>query len=192
MGSSPPDVKSTAAPLAEQPAHSVAGGAAVAVRPRPALTTRTEGLPARARRTLQKIGQYIEQRKLEQADQALAAIHPIAGHHPEFLRMGAVTRLLQKRPREAVELLRRALKLAPNDALILTNLGSALRAEGNHEGAIAAFTRATELDTDLAAPWYNLGKTLAKQIRVDEALDALDHALRREPDMSALRLGART
>jgi tetratricopeptide (TPR) repeat protein len=180
--SSPPDVESAAAPVADERSHSSVTDNAARARPRAALATRTEGLPARARRTLQKIGQFIEQRQLDQADQALASIHAIAGDHPEFLRMGGVTRHLQKRHREAIDLLRRALKLAPGDALIYTNLGSVLRASGDYDGAIAAFARASELDPDLAAPWYNLGKTLAKQIRVDEALDALDHALRREPD----------
>ena len=179
---SPPDGESAKAPVADERSHSRVSDASGRAQPRAALATRTQGLPTRARRTLQKIGQFIEQRQLDQADQALASIHAIAGDHPEFLRMGAVTRHLQKHPREAIDLLRRALKLAPGDALIYTNLGSVLRANGDFDGAIAAFARASELDPDLAAPWYNLGKILALQIRVDEALEALDHALRREPD----------
>ncbi|HEV7490971.1 MAG TPA: tetratricopeptide repeat protein, partial [Rhodanobacteraceae bacterium] len=166
--------ETTAAPTAGVPGVSIA--------------ERSQGLPMRARQALKTAGQLIEQRQLDEAERVLDKIRAQAAKHPEFLRVLGVARHLRGRHVEAATLLRRALELAPGDALIFTNLGSVLGAQRDYVGATVAFQRACALDPTLAAPWYNLGKALGKQFRVEDALAAFDEALRRDKDHVTTRI----
>src|SRR6185437_6818110 len=90
-------------------------------------------------------------------------------------------RQLQGRPAEAVAALRRALEIRPGDALLLMNLGTALRGAGDLDAAVVALRRACELAPELAAAWYNLGRTLGQAGRTGEGHEAYERALRLDP-----------
>ncbi|MFC3093240.1 VWA domain-containing protein [Alteromonas sediminis] len=55
--------------------------------------------------------------------------------------------------------------------------GSALYKEGEYEAALEAFSQ-----SDSAQSWYNRGNTLAQMQQLQEAIEAYEEALRRQPD----------
>ena len=61
-------------------------------------------------------------------------------------------------------------------------LGRTLEGAGDIEGAVAAFTRATELDPDATDIWAEMAALHARQNQPDEAIAAADAALERDPD----------
>jgi tetratricopeptide (TPR) repeat protein len=148
---------------------------------------RAAGLSRRAADLLARAGRAIDRRDLGETDQLLTAAIALAPEHPEVLRLLGVAYLLAERPGDAVATLRRALVARPGDALILNNLGSALRGNGEPEAAIATFREACARAPTLAAAWYNLAKTLKAQAYSEEARDALEHALRLAPHHVAAR-----
>ena len=77
----------------------------------------------------------------------------------------------------AAEYMRKAAQQRPNDPNILTNLGGALYDSGAAEEAFIHLHRATKLAPTQASNWYNLGKALKLHRQLDEAADALQHAL---------------
>jgi tetratricopeptide (TPR) repeat protein len=154
----------------------------------PQLDQRLAGLSARAMRVLRDARQALDNRDARQADALLQRAEPIAGDHPEFLRLVGITRQLQGRNAEAVAALRLALDRAPGDALMLMNLGTALRASGDFDAAVVALRRATDLAPDLAAAWYNLGRALGPAGRTGEAHEAYARALRCDPDHVKARI----
>ena len=150
---------------------------AAAARPS-AVRSRSEGLPTRTRRALQRAGELIEKGRADEADQALAGV---ATDHPEVQRVLGIVRHLQQRHADAIGLLRRAATQLPHDALILNNLGTALRGAGDLQAAESTFLRACEVDPKLAAAWFNLGITYTAQLDVGRAAEAFGRALACDP-----------
>jgi len=149
--------------------------------PSEAEQNRGEGLGPRAQQLLEQAGQAINRRDLDEAERALAGLIALAPNHPEVLRLRAVCAHLRRRFTEAVELLRRADSIKPNDALIWNNLGSALGEIGDIDGALDAFRRSCELAPNTAAAWFNLGKALEQQGYVHEAQEALKRVIEIDP-----------
>jgi tetratricopeptide (TPR) repeat protein len=119
-------------------------------------------------------------RAAAQARQAgdLARAHAIANQaaseklaHPLLLRLQAEQLALAGRYPEAGQLLNRALALAPNDALTITDIGRVLVAENRVEEAVKAFEAAVAGRPDLSTSWIELGS--AREIlRDDEGAQA--------------------
>ncbi|HET7923767.1 MAG TPA: tetratricopeptide repeat protein, partial [Rhodanobacteraceae bacterium] len=173
-------------PETEAPPRSGATGEAEA----PAqLDARLGDLPLRAQRLLRDARRALDARDVRQADALLQRGQSWAGDHPEYLRLLAIARQLQSRPAEAVAALRRALEQRPGDALLLMNLGTALRGTGDLDAAVVALRRACDLAPDLAAGWYNLGRTLGQSGRSGEAHEAYERALRADPNHVRARIG---
>ena len=153
------------------------------------LDARLADLPLRAQRLLRDARRALDARDVRQADALLQRGQSWAGEHPEYLRLFAIARQLQGRPAEAVAALRSAVEKRPGDALLLMNLGTALRATGDLEAAAVALRRTCDLAPDLAAGWYNLGRTLGQAGRSGEAHEAYERALRADPDHVRARIG---
>jgi tetratricopeptide (TPR) repeat protein len=75
-----------------------------------------------------------------------------------LLNLAAYGMQLQRRYAEAMELLTRALKLAPDDALIHNAIGQLLSQQGRNREAAAAFETAISLDPGLAPAHNGLGQ----------------------------------
>jgi len=78
---------------------------------------------------------------------------------------------------EALELSRRATRLASDYDIAWNTHGVILKKLGHYGEAAEAYRRATELNPDLCAPWENLGTVLALQGKLSEAEDTLRHAV---------------
>lgn len=96
--------------------------------------------------------------------------------HPFLLRVQAESLAVAGRYSEAGQLLNRALALAPNDALTITDIGRVLVAENRVEEAIRAFEAAVTARPELAATWLELGS--AREYMRDDggALTAYEQA----------------
>jgi tetratricopeptide (TPR) repeat protein len=153
------------------------------------MDARLRGMPARAMRLMRSVRAAIERRQGLEAEQLLARAEPLAGEHPEFLRLAGVTLLLRQRPADAVAVLRRAFEREPTDPLIMINLGSALREAGQHEAAVNLLRNACDTAPDLAPAWYNLGRALGTNSQNLDAIDAYRRAIEIDPRYVKARIG---
>jgi tetratricopeptide (TPR) repeat protein len=65
-----------------------------------------------------------------------------------------------------------AVQIDPNSSVANSGLGAALEVIGKPQDAILYLQKATRLDGDYLAAYYNLGNALAADGREDEAIDA--------------------
>ena len=100
----------------------------------------------------------------------------LAPAHPEPLRYLAILQLQTRRAPAAMASLHDALARAPEDALLLTDLGTAQSACGQTEAALDSWRRACERDPAQATAWFNLGRTLQQQGDTHAAIAALRRA----------------
>jgi tetratricopeptide (TPR) repeat protein len=77
----------------------------------------------------------------------------------------------------AVERYRQVAAARPDDPNVQYNLGSALFAKEDYQGAIAAFDRSVELDPSNAETHHFRGATLEKLGRANEAIEALKQSV---------------
>jgi predicted O-linked N-acetylglucosamine transferase (SPINDLY family) len=86
------------------------------------------------------------------------------------------------RPDVAVELIERAIKLAPNVALLHDNLGQAFIAQGLLDRAIDCYRKAIALDPDYANAYANLGAIFKARGQFAEAEGCFRRYLKLNPD----------
>ncbi|HTH58576.1 MAG TPA: tetratricopeptide repeat protein [Paraburkholderia sp.] len=114
---------------------------------------------------------------------ALLAADPV---HVDALHMLGVLRHQQGQHAEAADLVRRAVDLRPGDAALHLNLGNALKALGQLDGAIERFRNALTLAPTFALAHYNLGNAYSSLGRHEDAALSFGHAVRLQPgDASA-------
>ena len=94
----------------------------------------------------------------------------------------------QRKLAEAVASFRQALRARPDYAVAHSNLGNALREQGELDAAVASFREAVRLRPDFAEAYNNLGSVLQQQGRLEEAEACLRQALRLKPDSCRGRL----
>lgn len=101
--------------------------------------------------------------------------------YPDATHLLGLVRHQQGRPREALELIDRALKIIPLSAAAQGNRGAALQALGRFEEAIASYDRALSLRPADAQVLCNRGHAMFELHRFGEALASLDEALAIRP-----------
>jgi predicted O-linked N-acetylglucosamine transferase (SPINDLY family) len=89
---------------------------------------------------------------------------------------------------DAVDLVARALALAPNAAEVHNDHGAILAAQGRLGEAAASFAQAVALKPDYGEALGNLGAALGRLGRIDEAVAQFATALERAPNSMAPRL----
>jgi tetratricopeptide (TPR) repeat protein len=82
---------------------------------------------------------------------------------------------------EAIKKFEEAIGVAPNFYQAKNNLGSALLAKGNFEGAREQFQAVTKMQQADAAAFFNLGNVYLLTNRSDDSYWALQEGLKREP-----------
>src|SRR2546427_8485143 len=84
--------------------------------------------------------------------------------------------------KQAVDILRQALALAPNSARERLNYGLALLRGGDPAGGIAEIEKVQKQDPKLPHTWFNLGITFKKQGDFDRALSQFQQMVRLAPN----------
>jgi tetratricopeptide (TPR) repeat protein len=118
-------------------------------------------------------------------DAADAAAKEAIAYHPSHAgahHLLGIIAIQRGDHRNAVELLRRSIRLDPNAEQVHNNLGIALAGLGFLDEAIASFHQATELNPGFAEAHYNLGSVLQRANRLEEATDSLRRATATRPD----------
>src|SRR5258708_2667340 len=101
--------------------------------------------------------------------------------HVDALHLLGVLRHQQGQHAAAVDLVRRAADLRPDDAALQLNLGNALKALGQLDGAIERFRNALSLAPTFPMAHYNLGNAYAAAGRHEDAADAFRKSLHLQP-----------
>jgi len=114
--------------------------------------------------------------EMERAARALLLSFPDSGALWKALGVA-----LQAQGKEAIETLRRARTLLPDDAELPSNLGNLLSQQGRHEEALGCYRDALALRPDFAEAHGNLGLALMRAGRLDEAQSCLQRALQLKP-----------
>jgi serine/threonine-protein kinase len=83
----------------------------------------------------------------------------------------------------AVRFLTAALALRPDNAAVLSNLGTALQSRGQVDEAIACHRRAIELDPNVAPLHSNLGNALREKGQLEEAIACCRQAIALDPTL---------
>ena len=113
---------------------------------------------------------------LESKARELLRLHPNAAAVWQVLGLA-----LTRQGKDALQALRMASRLSPNDAGVHNNLGNALGRLGHFEEAIASYRRALVLRPDFAEAHNNLGHALLDLGQIDDAVASCRRALELEP-----------
>jgi tetratricopeptide (TPR) repeat protein len=124
---------------------------------------------------------------LQCCDRAVALDSAAAGNYRAgaYRLRGAALTMLGRRD-EALANLGQAVRLAPNDAEALTELGVALEAGERTHDALNCFERALELDQNQSLALQHLAKLTAAMGDYTRALGYVDRALALQPQLAAL------
>lgn len=106
--------------------------------------------------------------------------------HLNALHLRSVLAMQSGHLEMAVDLLERAIVIAPRNAAYHTNLGEAYRRLGRTENAIATLRQAVTIMPDLPEAQYNLGLVLQAEGHVREAVACYRRAAALKPDHAAI------
>jgi tetratricopeptide (TPR) repeat protein len=120
--------------------------------------------------------------RLDDAERGYRATLDHDPAHVDALHLLGVLRHQLGQHAEAADLVGRAVHLRPQDAALQLNLGNALKALGQIDGAIERFRNALTLAPAFPLAHYNLGNAYAMAGRHEDAADAFQKSLRLQPD----------
>ncbi|MCH7930814.1 MAG: tetratricopeptide repeat protein [Proteobacteria bacterium] len=120
--------------------------------------------------------------RLEEADAAYRRVLAARSDHPDALHLLGVMAHHAGDDESALELIGRAIKANPSNAVYHNNIGEVYRTTGRLDEAVAAYRRVLELKPDHADGYNSLGAALRMQGKVAEALTAYRRAVALKPD----------
>jgi len=120
--------------------------------------------------------------RLDDAERIYRQVLAVVPNQPHALYLLGTLKGQRGQSDAAVELIGRAISLAPERALYHSNLGECLRMAGKPGPAVAACQRAIAIQPGLVMAHNNLGSALRDHGRLDEAAAAYLGALRLGPD----------
>jgi SAM-dependent methyltransferase/tetratricopeptide (TPR) repeat protein len=126
--------------------------------------------------------------RLGKAEQIYHEILRSQPHHPDALHLLGVIAVQRAQPAHAVDLIEKAIRLNPTEAAYHSNLGEALRAQGQLDTAISAYRQALAIrfDNDTLD---NLAQALCAQGLSEQAIDFYLRALNLRPEDTQARRG---
>jgi len=106
--------------------------------------------------------------------------------HPDVLHLLGLLLAEAGRPDRALDFLRKANELRPNDEAFCLSLGEVYRQAGGLREALDALSRAATLNPNLAEAWVSLGNTLSETGQFEDAIQVFREALEIRPDSPKL------
>ncbi len=128
--------------------------------------------------------QYQRDNDLPRAEELYRQVLAKDRNHLVGLHLLSALLMQTGRNEQALELLRRAVARAPEQAIFFANLGEAYRRLDNAADAKASLHRALALRPDLAEAHYTLGMTLHAESQLDEALACFTRAATMKPSLA--------
>ncbi len=127
-------------------------------------------------KTLQQAG------RLAEADTVYQKILARYPHHLETLHLSGVIAIQTGQNETAVKLIKAALRGAPGNPVLYSNLGNALNALGQRPEAIDAYKRAIQSKPDFASAHYNMATVFQALGKPSDAIQSYRNALKFQPD----------
>ena len=128
--------------------------------------------------------QHHQAGRLAEAEALYRQILAVEPRHADALHLCGVIAAQSGRPDVAVDLIRRAIALAPGVPAFHSNLGEAHRVLRQLDEAIAAYRQAIALSANYPEAHNNLGNVLRDKGRLDEAIAACRQAIALSPNLS--------
>jgi tetratricopeptide (TPR) repeat protein len=119
----------------------------------------------------------------------LMEAYEVVLHSPLTYETRGLRALESGQVKEAADLFRRGLELAPDDPGLLHRLGTALYMSGDAAGAVQQFERALRRAPEFSRAHFGLGMVLNLSGRHAEAIEHFAAAVRYQPDYLEARLG---
>jgi tetratricopeptide (TPR) repeat protein len=118
-----------------------------------------------------------------QIGKAIPLVEAAVEREPQAEHLAQLARLmiLVRRDGEAADAVKKAMALAPDDALTLDTIGCVLARLGDHETSMAPFTAAVKAEPDNLDYRYNLAAASGFTGRVGEAREHYEAILKAEP-----------
>jgi Flp pilus assembly protein TadD len=127
--------------------------------------------------------------RLEESEAACRAVLRDQPENASALHLLALIALRTGRPRQAADALTQATALVPDSPELQLNLGVALKAAGDLEGATETYRRAVALRPEWPEAHYNLASALQARARTREAVDSYRKALELKSDWAEAHNG---
>lgn len=127
---------------------------------------------------------YLQEKNYDQTAKTLQAVLAVEPNNLEAIRILAATQYELKQPDKAIETLKTAANLAPNDVGLLQQLVNFLVDAGREEEAkvyMAKLPQGTKVDP---ASLLNIGIRQFNEGKVQEAFDSFDRVVRENPAMA--------
>lgn len=134
-----------------------------------------------AARTIEEAIELHQRGRLAEAEAIYVDLLRAQREHVDALHYLGVLRQQLGHHDHALELLRRALELAPRNAEAWNNLGNIRLAGQDLTGAEAAYLSATQFKPEFAAAWFNLGNLYRRMQRREEAVRVYRRVLELNP-----------
>lgn len=123
-----------------------------------------------------------QQGNLSQAESLYQQLLSVQPKHTDSLHLLGVLYIQAGKPKDAVTLIRKAIKLSPDTDIFYCNLGSAFQAQQLFKEAEEAFNRALALNPKHVQSLYNKGNLYLDQENYAKALDIYEQVLKLCPD----------
>jgi protein O-GlcNAc transferase len=125
---------------------------------------------------------YHQRGDLEQAEQHYRLILDESPMHADALHLLGVLLNQKQDCQAAIDLIRRAVQLIPQQPVFYSNLGNALRDCGRCSEAIDCYQKALRIKSDLVETHINLGIAYHQLTDFDQAVSAFQKAITLKPD----------
>lgn len=130
-----------------------------------------------ASRLLVRAQHELREKRFGAAEHSLTSVLALAPDNTEALRLMGVLAQLHGDHARALPFLHKAIADFPDDVKLHMALGIAQVEVGDIEAGIASLQCACEREPRVASTWFNLGKALKLDMRMDSAVSALKRAL---------------
>jgi predicted TPR repeat methyltransferase len=125
--------------------------------------------------------EHLKSNRLAEAESICNELLSGNSNDADALHFLSVVRMGQGKRDEAIELLKRSLKIAPRNPQAWNSLGNMLWHTPEHQATEFAYRHATNLKPDFFEAWYNLGRLLHRHHRRAEALEVFKRAIQLQP-----------
>ena len=121
--------------------------------------------------------QYIQSGNLDSADRLVKQVIGSDKNNADAYHIHGVIHGLQNRHSDAIESLKKAVKLKPGDGVLQFNLAKAFMETKKFSESLPHFKKSTQLMSGNPDVWINFGKSLKELKRFNEALVAYERAI---------------
>lgn len=133
---------------------------------------------------LEQLAKLEQSGKLLEADDLANRMLAAMPDHPHILHLSGIVAYRNGRHTQAIELMEKAQKLAPETPLYPRNMCEVYRGAGRLDDALRAGKRAVELSPKDSRAYFNLALIHYERLELDEAVQVSDKALALDPEFA--------